>query len=85
MTLKQHYKVLQDSAGQETKVPLELLEDAKNKFEYELPVANVPNGIVRSSDLVFTPQLSGKTLTLTADLGEGKSMKQVYWRKMGLT
>ena len=33
VVLKKHFKVLEDSAGVQTKVPLELLEDKKNKFE----------------------------------------------------
>lgn len=81
--LKNFSKVLEDSAHQQTKVPLVLLEDAKNKFEYNLPVPNTPNGIIRSSDLYFQPQLNGNSLTLTAALGEGRSIVQSYTLKDG--
>ncbi|MEM9261472.1 MAG: membrane protein insertase YidC, partial [Bacteroidota bacterium] len=76
--LKDYFKVLLDTAKQEYKVPLHLLEDEKNRFEYELPVPSSPNGIVRSSDLYFTPKLEGQTLSLVADLGNGQSIEQVY-------
>ncbi|MEO0874779.1 MAG: membrane protein insertase YidC, partial [Bacteroidota bacterium] len=69
VVLKNHFKVLLDSAGQESKVPLELLEDPKNKFEYLLPVANVPNGTVRTSELFFQPTLDGNTLRMRATAG----------------
>lgn len=78
VVLKEYFKVLLDSTDNEYKVPLELLEDKKNKFEYLLPVANVPNGIVRSSELYFTPTLEGNTLRLRADAGPGQYIEQVY-------
>lgn len=78
VTLKEHFKILQDSAGNETKIPLELLEDEKNRFEYSLPVAAAPNGIVRSSELIFTPTLNGQTLILRAHAGEGQYFEQKY-------
>jgi YidC/Oxa1 family membrane protein insertase len=83
VVLKQHSKVLVDSAGTETKVPLEMMQDANNRFEYLLPVAGVPNGTVRTSELYFTPTLSGKTLSLRADLGEGRYLEQTYTLKDG--
>ncbi|MEL6969377.1 MAG: membrane protein insertase YidC [Bacteroidota bacterium] len=78
VVLKNHFKVLLDSAGQETKVPLELLEDPKNKFEYLLPVANVPNGTVRTSELFFQPTIDGNTLRMRATAGAGQYIEQVY-------
>ena len=81
--LKHFSKVEEDSLHQQTKIPLLLLEDAKNKFEYLLPVANVPNGIIRTSELYFQPSLSGQTLSLTASLGEGRSIEQKYSLKDG--
>ncbi|MEL6655028.1 MAG: membrane protein insertase YidC [Bacteroidota bacterium] len=78
VVLKNHFKVLLDSAGQESKVPLELLEDPKNKFEYLLPVANVPNGTVRTSELFFQPTLDGNTLRMRATAGAGQYIEQIY-------
>ncbi|MEL6831816.1 MAG: membrane protein insertase YidC [Bacteroidota bacterium] len=78
VVLKNHFKVLLDSAGQESKVPLELLEDPKNKFEYLLPVANVPNGTVRTSELFFQSTLDGNTLRMRATAGAGQYIEQIY-------
>ena len=77
VVLKNHYKVLLDTAGKESKVPLELLEDKKNKFEYLLPVAGVPNGTVRTSELFFEPSLEGQTLRMRAQAGTGY-VEQIY-------
>ena len=74
--LKNHFKVTQDSARNETKAPLSLLEDDKNKFEYLFPTRN--HGTVNSADLYFTPQIQGNNIILTADLGGGRSIKQIY-------
>lgn len=78
VVLKEHFKILQDAAGAETKVPLELLEDEKNRFEYLLPVSTVPNGIVRTSDLFFKPELRGNTLSMKAEIAPGQSIEQIY-------
>ncbi|MEM1214844.1 MAG: membrane protein insertase YidC [Bacteroidota bacterium] len=78
VTLKNHQKVLEDSAGVQTKIPLELMSHAKNRFEYLLPVAGVPNGIVRTSELIFQPTLDGNTLRLRAQVGEGQYLEQKY-------
>ncbi|PSR14880.1 MAG: membrane protein insertase YidC [Bacteroidetes bacterium] len=83
VVLKDYAKVLVDSAGVETKIPLELLEDSKNRFEYLLPVSGAPNGIVRSSELFFQPTLSGKTLTLRAAVGAEGYLEQRYTLKDG--
>jgi YidC/Oxa1 family membrane protein insertase len=60
---------------------LELLEDAKNRFEYLLPVPSAPNGIVRSSDLIFQPSLNGQTLSLRAEIADGQYFEQKYTLK----
>ncbi len=78
VVLKKHFKVLLDSAGVETKIPLELLEDDKNRFEYLLPVSNIPNGIVRTSDLFFKPELKGNTLSMKAEIAAGQFVEQIY-------
>lgn len=78
VVLKEHFKVLLDSAGVETKIPLELLEDDKNRFEYLLPVSNTPNGIVRTSDLFFKHELKGNTLSMKAEIAAGQFVEQIY-------
>ena len=81
--LKKYLKIYEDSLHTKYEEPLRLLEDEKNKFEYFLPVASVPNGIVRTSDLFFKPTLDGQTLSLVANLGEGRYIEQKYTIKDG--
>jgi YidC/Oxa1 family membrane protein insertase len=76
--LKEHYKVVLDSNFKEQKVPLTLLDDPKNKFEYLLPVSGVPNGVVRTSELIFTPTLEANILRLRANAGPEQYVEQVY-------
>ena len=51
--LKEHFKIIKDTARQDVKVPLLLMEDEKNRFEYFLPISNLPAGGVSSSGLFF--------------------------------
>src|SRR5690606_19378206 len=69
--LKNYTKVLEDENGKETKVPLMLLEDEKNKFGYFLPMAGVPSGGVNTGDLYFTPtiDLQGGLIIFRASAG----------------
>ena len=76
--LKQYEKILLDEEKNEYKVPLHLLNDEKNIFEYHLPLPNATGGIVRTSDLYFDAQLSGNTLTLTARGANGLAFVQTY-------
>ena len=78
--LKQHYKVIRDSLHKEHKIPLKLLEDKKNRFEYLFPVANVPTGSVSSADLYFEAIKSpdGKSVTFRAPTSTGGYFEQTY-------
>lgn len=78
-TLKNHMKITEDEAHNQTKNPLSLLEDTKNKFEYYIPTQS--NGTINSADLYFTPQTSGNKVTFTANVGNGKSIKHIYTLK----
>jgi YidC/Oxa1 family membrane protein insertase len=77
-TLKQYDKILLDENKEETKIPVEMLEDEKNKFEYLLPVAGVPGGLLSTEDLYFTPQQEGNTLILRAQAGAGQYIEHRY-------
>lgn len=81
--VKPYKKLIEDEEHNDIYLDLYLLEDDKNKFEYLFPVATAPGGFIRSSDLFFTPEKSGKTLTLTANLGGGRSIRQIYTMKDG--
>ncbi|MEM9919069.1 MAG: membrane protein insertase YidC [Bacteroidota bacterium] len=76
--LKGYDKDIRDSANNSQKVPVELLEDRKNKFEYLLPIANVPSGSVSSMDLFFQPTKEGNAIVFRASAGEGRYFEQRY-------
>lgn len=76
--LLQHAKLIEEGEEKkEKKVPLLLLEDDKNRFDYILPVAGLPNGI-RSGDLYFTPEVKDNTITFRAPAGNGSYFEQKY-------
>jgi len=76
--LKKFEKVLVDTAGNDVKSPLRLLEDDLNRFEFELPVGGTANGKVLTSDLFFTPTKNGNIITFRADAGNGRYLEQNY-------
>ena len=76
--VKPYKKLIENEEKEDVYLDLLLLEDPKNKFEYLLPVSTAPGGFIKSSDLYFVPNLSGNQLTLTATLGSGRSLKQIY-------
>ena len=76
--LKKFEKILSDTAGQDVKSPLYLLEDDQNHFEYELPVGGTATGKVLTSELFFTPTKYGNTITFRADAGNGRYLEQNY-------
>jgi YidC/Oxa1 family membrane protein insertase len=75
--LKKYYKI-NEFEGNDVKSPLYLLEDSKNRFEYQIPVANVNGGMVNTSDLYFTAQKSDKTISFRANAGNGNYFEQSY-------
>ncbi|MEL6392006.1 MAG: membrane protein insertase YidC [Bacteroidota bacterium] len=73
------YKKMIDYNGTITESELILLDGEDNKFEYELPVANTPNGVVRSSELTFSPVAQDdKSITLRATASNGGYFEQKY-------
>lgn len=76
--VKPYKKLIENEEKEDVFLDLLLLEDSKNKFEYLLPVSTAPGGFIKSSDLYFVPNLTGNQLTLTATLGSGRSLKQIY-------
>ncbi len=72
-------KLMLNEEEKEVKVPLKLLEDEKNKFEYFLPIANLPGGGVKTSDLYFEAIKKGENeIVFRADAGEGRYFEQHY-------
>ncbi len=76
--LKQYAKVVEQDDDTEVRLPLLLLEDEKNKFEYIIPVNGVAGEGVRTSDLYFQPTLEGNTLRLRAPVDGGGYFEQRY-------
>lgn len=76
--LKKFQKLLEDEEHNDVIEDLYLLEDEKNVFEYILPVTGIRDSEIKTSDLYFSPNLSGNTLTLSARLSNGSSIVQSY-------
>jgi YidC/Oxa1 family membrane protein insertase len=75
--LKKHFKINVDADKKETKVPLHLFEDLKNRFEYKFQ-ANTASGVISTDDFYFTPSVAGGSVTFLADAGNGTSLLQSY-------
>lgn len=76
--LKEHYKVQDGPDKEEVKTNLRLLEDEKNKFEYFLPIANLPSGGISTAELYFSKTVSDNSITFRADAGNGRFFEQKY-------
>lgn len=75
--LKEYFKMSDPSEG-EIKLPLHLLEDKKNRFEYELPALNAANGSVLTGDLFFDVQQTSNSVTFRANAEGGGYFEQKY-------
>jgi YidC/Oxa1 family membrane protein insertase len=76
--LKKYEKILSDTAGNAIKSSVRLLEDAQNRFGFEIPVAGTASGNVRTEDLYFSAAKNGNTLVFRADAGNGRYFEQQY-------
>ncbi len=76
--LKEYFKIIQGEDHEETKIPLNLLEDAKNRFEWQFPAASLPSGTLKTSDLVFTAQQDNNSITFRAPAANGGYLEQKY-------
>lgn len=77
--LKKHFKVHLDSLHKTVKLPLKLLEDEKNKFEYLIPMAGVPSGLVSTDNLFFQATKKGeKSIAFTSTGANGALFEQTY-------
>ncbi len=76
--LKNHKKIVENEERKDVKVPLYLLADEKNRFEYFLPAANMAGGGVSTGDLFFTTSDSGDEIVFRADAGNGRYFEQRY-------
>ena len=76
--LKNYFKSSEDEEGNEVKSVLQLLEDENNEFEYFLPIANLPSGGVKTSDLFFSANEGKNSISFRASAGEGRYFEQKY-------
>lgn len=76
--MKNFDKINTDTANNDVKSPVYLLEDAKNRFDYDLEVANTAAGRINTSELYFTANKSGNSISFRADAGEGRYLEQTY-------
>lgn len=74
--LKKYTKINTDAQHNDIKSELQLLEDAKNKWEFFLPLNGV--GTISSNELYFTPELNGNTISFKAKTNDGKYFEQKY-------
>jgi YidC/Oxa1 family membrane protein insertase len=77
--LKAHKKIVLDSAGNEVKTPLVLMEDPKNVFDYFIPVPGLVNGGVHSQSLFFEiADQTEQSVTFRATGKNGAFFEQTY-------
>ena len=81
--LKNYYKHVLDSAKNEIKTPLLLLEDDKNKFDFILPVNSVAGGKMNTGNLFFQPTKNGNTISFKLPADNGGYFEQKYTLKPG--
>ncbi|HMQ49982.1 MAG TPA: membrane protein insertase YidC [Saprospiraceae bacterium] len=75
--LKEHFKLVENEQRKEEKMPLRLLEDDKNKFEFLIPVAGGQS--INSADLFFAvAEKTESSVVLRADAGNGRYFEQRY-------
>lgn len=77
--IKKHFKLEYKEDGSTENIPLYLLQDDKNKFEYFLPIANLPSGGVSTGDLYFeVAEADSKHAVLRAKTSTGGYFEQIY-------
>lgn len=76
--LKKYDKINSDSAGNDVKSPVYLLEDSKNRFDYSIPVQGSAAGSVNTSDLYFAATQDGNSITFKAPVNGGGYFEQTY-------
>ena len=76
--LKNYDKVVERDGNEEVHLPLLLLNDEQNKFEYIIPVNGVSGEGIRTSDLYFEPTVEGNTVFFRAPVEGGGYFEQKY-------
>lgn len=76
--LKDFSKVVEDEDKNESKLPLYLMDDERDRFEYILPINGVSGPGVSTRDLYFTPTVEGNTVVMRAQTTNGGFFEQRY-------
>ena len=77
IVLNDFNKIASDKDNNEVKLPLNLMGDDKNKFEYLLPIKNRA-GKVSTRQIIFDAKQSGQSITFTGQIGGGATFTQTY-------
>lgn len=73
--LKNYKKVIEDAEKEEIEVPLRLLEDEKDRFEY---LFSVNGQEISSQNLFFAPSKSNNKISFRAPVSGGGYIEQIY-------
>ncbi len=77
--LKDQYRLVKDENGEEMKKPIHLLSDQRDRFDFFFPIASLPGGGVKSSDLFFeVVEASPEKVVFRANAGLDRAFEQEY-------
>ena len=76
--LKNYAKVVEDENKKESKLPLYLLDDERDRFEYIIPVNGVAGPGISSRDLYFNATKEGNAVVMRAPVTGGGYFEQRY-------
>lgn len=77
--LNDYKKWSKDKKGKTTKVPLLLLEDKKNRFEYTIPIKGANRSSIKTSELYFEKHaVTDKSVSFRAKTSNGGYIEQKY-------
>lgn len=76
--IKNYAKVAEDEDKNETKLPLYLMDDERDRFEYILPINGVSGSGISTRDLYFTATKEGNAVVMRAPAAGGGYFEQRY-------
>lgn len=79
--VKNYKKISEGEKNKEVESPLRLLDDAKDRFEYLIPLAGSPARIISTQDLFFQAETTENAIVFRAPAGEGRFFEQRYTLK----
>ncbi len=73
--LKDYDKEYMATQRERAKTKVLLLEDTKNRFNYQIPSSS---GLINTSDLYFSPQIDGQDIVFSAQNSQGEKVRIKY-------